>query len=102
MNPVVETGALIAATIVVGITLILVPVPKQKPPEIDKPPVQAPAEPPSPQDIVSLPTVISIEALPTELEQAEQAVKLSVIEQRVRAIQAKVKKLEAQTDKVQD
>jgi len=32
MNPVVETGVLIAATIVVGITLILVPVPKQKPP----------------------------------------------------------------------
>ena len=38
MSPAVETGVLIAASIVVGVTLILIPTPRHKPSEFDTPP----------------------------------------------------------------
>lgn len=76
MNPAVETGLVVFATIVVGITLLLVPVPRQKPPEIDKPPAEVPA--PSPQEVV-------------EAEKpAPQETKLLHIQQQVQRMEKKV------------
>ena len=93
MNPVVETGVLIAATIVVGITLILVPVPKQKPPEIDNPPPPT-IEPPTPQEVVSpTPTITAPIARPVVSEKDRLVsieVKLMHIQQQVQRMEKKV------------
>lgn len=85
MNPAVETGLVVFATIVVGITLLLVPVPRQKPPEIDKPPVEVPV--PSPQEVVE-----AKKPDPQETEQHLQAIetKLLHIQQQVQRMEKKV------------
>lgn len=88
MNPVVETGVLIAATIVVGVTLILVPVPKQKPPEIDNPPA---IEPPTPQEVVSPTLSITAPLVQPELSDKER---VAIIEQRILHITQQVQQME--------
>ena len=90
MNPVVETGVLIAATIVVGITLILVPVPKQKPPEIDNPPPPT-IEPPTPQEVVSPILSITAPLVQPELSDKER---VAIIEQRILRITQQVQQME--------
>lgn len=85
MNPFIETGALVVATIIVGITILCVPVPKQKPPEIDKPPpaVEVPPPPPpamTPQEIVQPPQ--------------DDAARMREIEQKLLHIQAQVQRME--------
>ena len=92
MNPVVETGVLIAATIVVGVTLILVPVPKQKPPEIDNP---TPAvEPPTPQEVVAPTLTITAPVILPERSEKDHLVeieaKLLHIQQQVQRMEKKV------------
>lgn len=96
MNPVFETGILIAATIVLGITLILVPVPKQKPPEFDRPQVETPPPPLTPQEVVSAPVITAvIPALTPEQEERERMAniesKLLHIQQQVQRMEKKVK-----------
>lgn len=93
MNSVLETIALIAATIIVGLTLLFVPTPKQKPPEIDEPPPAA-VEPPTPQEVVS-PT-LNITApfvrpdVPEKDRLADIEVKLLHIQQQVQRMEKKV------------
>lgn len=93
MNPVVETGVLIAATIVVGVTLILVPAPRQKPPEIDKPPPAA-VEPPTPQEVVSPTLNITAPLVQPDVSEkdrlADIEVKLMHIQQQVQRMEKKV------------
>lgn len=90
MNPALETGALIAATIVVGITLIFVPVPKQKPPEIDNPPPPA-VEPPTPQEVVAPSLSITAPMIHPELSDKDR---VAIIEQRLLHITQQVKQME--------
>lgn len=90
MNPVVETGVLIAATIVVGVTLILVPVPEQKPPEIDNPPPPT-IEPPTPQEVVSPTLSITAPLVQPELSDKER---VAIIEQRILHITQQVQQME--------
>lgn len=89
MNPVVETGVLIAATIVVGITLILVPVPKQKPPEIDNPPPAV--EPPTPQEVVAPTLSITAPLVQPELSDKDR---VALIEQKLLRITQQVQQME--------
>jgi len=89
MNPVVETGVLIAATIVVGITLIFVPLPKQKPPEIDNPPPAV--EPPTPQEVVAPTLSITAPLVQPELSDKER---VAIIEQRIIHITQQVQQME--------
>lgn len=89
MNPVVETGVLIGATIVVGITLLFVPIPKQKPPEIDKPP--ASVEPPTPQEVVAPTLNITAPIVRPDVSEKDH---LENIEAKLRHIEAQVQRME--------
>ncbi len=91
MNPVVETGVLIAATIVVGITLILVPAPKQKPPEFDTPPSVVAPPPPTPQEVVSPTLSITAPVIQPELSDKDR---VAIIEQKLLHITQQVKQME--------
>ena len=94
MNPVVETGVLIAATIVVGVTLILVPVPKQKPPEIDNPPPPT-IEPPTPQEVVSPTLNITAPIVQPEVSEKDH---LENIEAKLLHIQQQVQRMEKKVE----
>lgn len=96
MNPVVETGLLIAATIAVGITLLIVPVPKQKPPEFDRPPVEVPPPPPTPQEIVSAPAVTAV--IPALTPEQEEKDHLATIESKLLHIQQQVQRMEKKVE----
>lgn len=96
MNPVIETGALIGAAILVGITLIFVPVPKQKPPEIDNPPPPA-VEPPTPQEVVSPTPALNITAPLAQPELSEKE-HLAKIEEKLRHIAAQVQRMEKKVE----
>lgn len=89
MNPVIETGVLIGATIVVGITLLFVPLPKQKPPEIDKPP--ASVEPPTPQEVVAPTLNITAPIVRPDVSEKDH---LENIEAKLRHIEAQVQRME--------
>lgn len=93
MNPVVETGLLIGATIVVGITLALVPTPRQKPPEFDQPIVEVPP-PPTPQEVVAPTLTITAPVMLPEKSEKDQLVeieaKLLHIQQQVQRMEKKV------------
>lgn len=91
MNPVIETGALIGAAILVGITLIFVPVPKQKPPEFDKPPVETPPPPPTPQEVVAPTLNITAPIVKPEVSEKDH---LANIEAKLRHIEAQVQRME--------
>lgn len=93
MNPVVETGVLIGATIVVGITLLFVPLPKQKPPEIDKPP--ASVEPPTPQEVVAPTLTITAPITTPEVSEKEH---LAKIEEKLLHIQQQVQRMEKKVE----
>lgn len=97
MNPFIETGVLIGATIVVGITLLFVPVPRQKPPEIDKPPVAAPPPPPSPQEAVA-PTPALIITAPITAPALSEKEHLANIEEKLRHIAAQVQRMEKKVE----
>lgn len=94
MNPVIETGVLIGATIVVGITLLFVPRPKQKPPEIDNPP-PASVEPPTPQEVVSPTLTITAPITTPELSEKEH---LAKIEAKLLRIQQQVQRMEKKVE----
>lgn len=98
MNPVIETGVLIGATILVGITLLLVPVPKQKPPEFDRPPVEVPPPPPpmTPQEVVSSPVVT--DAVPALTPEQREEDHLATIESKLRRIEAQVQRMEKKVE----
>lgn len=89
MNPVIETGVLIGATIVVGITLLFVPLPKQKPPEIDKPPAYV--EPPTPQEVVAPTINITAPIVRPDVSEKDH---LENIEAKLRHIEAQVQRME--------
>lgn len=92
MNPIIETGALIGAAILVGITLIFVPVPRQKPPEFDKPPAETP-QAPTPQEVVSVPVITAVIPTPEQEEKEHLAkieAKLLHIQQQVQRMEKKV------------
>jgi hypothetical protein len=92
MSPAVETGVLIAATIVVGITLVLIPAPRQKPNEFDAPPpVVAPPPPPTPQEVVTATSPITAPALLSDLSDRDR---VAIIEQRIVHITQQVKQME--------
>lgn len=93
MNPVIETGALIGAAILVGITLIFVPVPRQKPPEFDKPPAETP-QAPTPQEVVSVPVITAVIPTPEQEEKDH----LATIESKLLHIQQKVQRMEKKVD----
>lgn len=92
MNPVIETGVLIGATIVVGITLLFVPVPKQKPPEIDNPPPAV--EPPTPQEVVAPTLNITAPIVQPDVSEKDRLVSIEVkllhIQQQVQRMEKKV------------
>lgn len=90
MNPLVETGVLIAATIVVGVTLLLVPVPRQKPPEIDVPPPPT-VEPPTPQEVVAPSLSITAPMIHPELSDKDR---VAIIEQQLLHITQQVQQME--------
>lgn len=94
MNPVVETGVLIGATIVVGITLLFVPLPKQKPPEIDNPPPPA-VEPPTPQEVVAPTLTITAPIVQPDVSEKDRLVS---IEMKVRHIEAQVQRMEKKVE----
>lgn len=95
MNPVVETGALIGAAILVGITLMLVPTPKQKPPEFDRPPVEVPPPPPpTPQEVVSVPVITAVIPTPEQEEKDH----LATIESKLLHIQQQVQRMEKKVE----
>lgn len=83
MNPVIETGLLIAATIIVGITLLLVPVPRHKPRELDVPPPAV--DHPTPQELVTAPVPLA------ELSDTDR---VAVIEMRLLHMQQQVQRME--------
>lgn len=89
MSPAVETGVLIAATIVVGITLILVPAPRQKPPEFDTPP-KVERDVPTPQRVVA-----ASQPTPPPRSQDEQ---LESIEQTILHMQQQVTQMESKVE----
>lgn len=93
MNPVIETGALIGAAILVGITLIFVPVPKQKPPEFDKPPAETP-QAPTPQEVVSVPVITAVIPTPEQEEKDH----LATIESKLLHIQQQVQRMEKKVE----
>ena len=93
MNPVIETGALIGAAILVGITLIFVPVPRQKPPEFDKPPAETP-QAPTPQEVVSVPVITAVIPTPEQKEKDH----LATIESKLLHIQQQVQRMEKKVD----
>lgn len=93
MNPVIETGALIGAAILVGITLIFVPVPRQKPPEFDKPPAETP-QAPTPQEVVSVPVITAVIPTPEQEEKDH----LATIESKLLHIQQQVQRMEKKVD----
>lgn len=96
MNPVIETGALIGAAILVGITLLLVPVPKQKPPEFDRPPVEVPPPPPTPQEVVSAPVITAV--IPALTPEQEEKDHLATIESKLLHIQQQVQQMEQKVE----
>lgn len=93
MNPVVETGVLIGATIVVGITLLFVPVPKQKPPEIDNPPPAV--EPPTPQEVVAPTLNITAPIVQPDVSEKDH---LENIEAKLLHIQQQVQRMEKKVE----
>lgn len=95
MNPVIETGVLIAATIVVGITLLLVPTPRQKPSEFDRPPVEAPPPPPTPQEVVAPTLTITAPIAQPDVSEKDRLVS---IEEKLRHIQAQVQRMEKKVE----
>ena len=95
MNPLLETGALIGAAILVGITLIFVPVPRQKPPEIDKPPAETP-QAPTPQEIVAAPVVTAV--IPALTPEQEEKRRLAEIEAKLLHIQQQVQRMEKKVE----
>lgn len=93
MNPVIETGALIGAAILVGITMIFVPVPKHKPPEFDKPPAETP-QAPTPQEVVSVPVITAVIPTPEQEEKDH----LATIESKLLHIQQQVQRMEKKVE----
>jgi hypothetical protein len=89
MSPVVETGVLIAATVVVGITLMLVPLPRQKPPEFDTPP-KVEREIPTPQQVVA--------ASQPEPQPQSQEAQLDSIEAKILHMQKQVTQMESKVE----
>ena len=88
----VETGVLIFATIAVGITLLLVPTPRHKPPEVDTPPpMVAPPPPPAPQEVVTATSPITVPALLSELSDRDR---VAIIEQRLLHMTQQVQQME--------
>ena len=94
MSPAVETFTLIAATIVVGVTLLLVPLPREKPEEFDKPPVEQ-LPPPTPQEVVS-PTLNITAPLPKP--EVSEKDSLAAIESKLLHIQQQVQRMEKKVE----
>lgn len=92
MNPVIETGAIVGAAIVVAVAMLVVPTPRQKPPEIDNPPpVEIPAPPPQ---VVVAPPPASISQQKDTTEKA----RLESIEVRLLHIQQQVQQMEKKVE----
>jgi hypothetical protein len=91
MSPAVETFALIAATIVVGIALVLIPTPTHKPPEPERPQV-AVHQAPTPQQAVAA-------SQPVPQPERTQDEQLETIEETILRLQEQVTKMERKVER---
>jgi len=82
--------------IILAVTLVLVPLPRQKPPEIDQQAKQVePPKVPTPQQVVAV-----SQQVPQPIEQTEEAERLESIEAKLLHIQQQVQQMELKAERL--